>query len=140
MQLSLKKPGENSYKQICSGKSTLNHAVENLEEGWGCHIQNLTYALWFFCCLNCLLLPLIFLAPGPVHTNQDTFENAFLDGSAFRSHETSESALNSCNCCFKNNRILVEGTSFDGFFVACVIPTVSALYCFRLDSLTSSPT
>ena len=60
--------------------------------------------------------------------------------SAFRSHETSESALNSCNCCFKNNRILVEGTSFDGFFVACVIPTVSALYCFRLDSLTSSPT
>ena len=35
---------------------------------------------------------------------------------------------------------LFEGTSSDGFFVACVIPTVSALYCFRLDSLTSSPT
>lgn len=33
MQLSLKTPGENSYKQICSGKSALNHAVEILKKG-----------------------------------------------------------------------------------------------------------
>ena len=35
---------------------------------------------------------------------------------------------------------LLKGHHSTVFFVACVIPTVSALYCFRLESLTSSPT